>query len=243
MKQNKYDDQRFFDEYAKMPRSILGLEGAGEWHVLESMLPSLENKAVLDLGCGYGWHCRYAHKNRASKVVGVDLSKQMLKKAAELTDDSSIIYIQEAIEEINFDNHSFDVVISSLAFHYIKDFYKLSQKIYDCMKKGGHFVFSVEHPIFTAREEQDWIYNEEGTILHWPIDNYQLEGLRQTNFLADNVIKYHRTVSTYVNDLIQAGFRIRAIKEPMPTAEWIERDPNMKHELRRPMFFILAVEK
>ena len=52
---NQYDNSGFFAEYAKMSRSQYGLEGAGEWHQLEPMFPELAGKAVLDLGCGYGW--------------------------------------------------------------------------------------------------------------------------------------------------------------------------------------------
>ena len=58
MKQNKYDDPEFFLKYSGMPRSENGLVAAGEWPTLRAMLPDLNGKRVLDLGCGYGWHCR-----------------------------------------------------------------------------------------------------------------------------------------------------------------------------------------
>lgn len=54
---NIYDNEEFFEEYAKMARSQKGLDGAGEWHQLKVMFPDLKEKTVLDLGCGYGWHC------------------------------------------------------------------------------------------------------------------------------------------------------------------------------------------
>ena len=60
MKENKYDDPQFFEKYSHMARSAQGLEGAGEWYALQKMLPDFSGKRVLDLGCGYGWHCRYA---------------------------------------------------------------------------------------------------------------------------------------------------------------------------------------
>ncbi|MDQ0091039.1 SAM-dependent methyltransferase [Paenibacillus anaericanus] len=242
MKQNKYDDENFFSAYKQMPRSIQGLEGAGEWHVLKALMPDLRDKSVLDLGCGFGWHCRYAREQQASSVVGVDISEKMLQQAAELTDDAAISYLQMPIEDIEFPNAQFDVVISSLAFHYIESFEAICKKIHDVLKPGGSFIFSVEHPIFTARNEQDWYYDEQGNRLHWPVDHYSSEGKRETTFLTDNVVKYHRTISTYMNNLIQAGFTIKAVKEPLPSEEMMS-NPIMQDETRRPMFIIISAEK
>ena len=61
MTQNIYDDQDFFAGYAKLSRSIDGLAGAPEWPAIRQVLPPLFGRKVLDLGCGYGWFCRYAH--------------------------------------------------------------------------------------------------------------------------------------------------------------------------------------
>lgn len=226
-----------------MPRSVKGLEGAGEWHVLQALLPDLRNKSVLDLGCGFGWHCRYAREQRASSVVGVDLSEKMLQKARELTDDPMITFIKLPIEDIHFSEAQFDVVISSLAFHYIESFEAICNKVYRCLKAKGVFIFSVEHPIFTSRAEQDWYYDDQGNRMHWAVDTYQNEGVRETSFLTDNVIKYHRTLSTYLNNLIQAGFRIRAVNEPIPSEEMLRNTPEMVDELRRPMFLMISAEK
>jgi SAM-dependent methyltransferase len=243
VKQNKYDNSNFFSMYKKMPRSIHGLEAAGEWHVLQSLLPELRNKDVLDLGCGFGWHCRYAREQQASSVVGVDISEKMLQEAREQTDDPAISYIQMPIEDIAFSQSQFDVVISSLAFHYIESFGDICKKVHECLKPGGSFIFSVEHPIFTSRKEQDWHLDDQGNRLHWPVDHYQSEGIRETAFLTENVVKYHRTISTYMNDVIGAGFSLKAIKEPTPSAEMLKSVPDMEDELRRPMFLIISAEK
>lgn len=243
MKQNKYDDSNFFSAYKQMPRSIKGLEGAGEWHVLKALLPNLQHKDVLDLGCGFGWHCQFAGNQQARSVVGVDISEKMLQKAREQTVDPAISYLQMPIEDIEFSNSQFDVVISSLAFHYIESFEVICKKVYDCLKSEGTFIFSVEHPIFTSRNEQDWYFGNQGNRLHWPVDNYQSEGIRETSFLTEHVIKYHRTISTYINNLIEAGFVLKAVKEPMPSAEMLKNDPLMKDENRRPMFLIISAIK
>ena len=80
MKENKYDDDRFFSQYAQMSRSVEGLKGAGEWHILQKMLPDFTGKRILDLGCGFGWHCIYAIEHGAKNVTGIDISEKMLKK-------------------------------------------------------------------------------------------------------------------------------------------------------------------
>ncbi len=243
VKQNKYDDANFFSAYEQMPRSVKGLEAAGEWHVLKELMPNLHNKSVLDLGCGFGWHCRFAREQQASSVVGVDISDNMLQRAREKTDDPSISYMKMPIEDIDFSGFEFDVVISSLAFHYIESYESICNKVHDCLKPGGTFVFSVEHPIFTSRKEQAWYVDDHGNHLHWPVDNYQFEGVRETTFLTENVVKYHRTISTYINDLISAGFSIRAVKEPMPSDELLKSVPEMKDENRRPMFLMISAVK
>ncbi|TCP29421.1 methyltransferase family protein [Scopulibacillus darangshiensis] len=243
MKQNKYDNENFFSSYEQMPRSVKGLEGAGEWHVLKALIPELRNKSVLDLGCGFGWHCRFARTEHASSVVGVDISEKMLQKACEKTDDPLISYLKMPIEDIDFSDSQFDVVLSSLAFHYIRSFDAICKKVFDCLKPGGAFVFSVEHPIFTSRNEQDWYVDDQGRRLHWPVDNYQLEGLRETSFLTEDVVKYHSTFATYINDVINAGFSIKAVREPMPSEDMLKNIPEMKDENRRPMFLIVSAEK
>ena len=74
-RKTKYDDNNiFFKNTVKMSRSQQGLAGAGEWETLRKLLPDFKDKRVLDLGCGYGWHCIYAMEHGASSVVGVDIS-------------------------------------------------------------------------------------------------------------------------------------------------------------------------
>jgi len=243
MKQNKYDDPQFFDKYSQMPRSTGGLKEAGEWPALRAMLPVLQGKRVLDLGCGFGWHCRYAREQGASTVLGLDISEKMLERAREMSDDPAISYRCLAMEDIEFTAGEFDVVISSLAFHYIQDLEEVYRHIHHCLVPGGAFILSFEHPIFTARSAQDWHYGAEGERLHWPVDDYQSEGPRVANFLETEVVKYHRTVATHLNLLIGAGFTIKELCEPQPAIELLDKYDGMRDELRRPMFLIISAVK
>lgn len=243
MKQNKYDDDTFFAKYDKMPRSLHGLNGAAEWPVFRSLLPDLRGKRVLDLGCGYGWHCRYVSEQGATKVVGVDLSAKMLAEARSRSIDYDIEYRRCAIEDLDFAEGQFDLAISSLALHYVEDFPSVSRTVYRSLSPGGLFVFSVEHPIFTAMAAQEWHVGPDGERLHWPVDDYQDEALRRTRWLGEDVVKYHRTIATYFNGLIDAGFHISKVIEPTPSAEMRAQRSDLKDEHRRPAFLLIAARK
>lgn len=242
MKENKYDDNIFFEKYSQMTRSTKGLSGAGEWSELQKLLPDFAGKRVLDLGCGYGWHCIYAAKQGAEYVLGTDISHKMLEVAKEKTGSPRVEYRCGAMEELEADAESFDVALSSLAFHYIEDFPPLVEKIQNWLKPGGSFVFSVEHPVFTAYGTQDWYYGADGEILHFPVDNYYYEGKRNAVFLGESVVKYHRTLTTYLNTLLNAGFFIEHIVEPQPPEDMLEL-PGMKDEMRRPMMLLVSARK
>ena len=166
----------------------------------------------------------------------------MLKKAKELNDSSKIRYLCSAMEDLDFPDEKFDVIISSLAFHYVRDFEPLMKKISRWTKRGGYFVFSVEHPVFTAKGDQDWYYDSKGEIMHFPVDNYYYEGKREAVFLGEKVIKYHRTLTTYVNSLLQNGFELRHLIEPAPPENMMDI-PGMKDEMRRPMMLIVSSVK
>ena len=127
MKQNKYDDPIFFEKYSQMSRSQQGLEGAGEWETLQKLLPDFTGKRVLDLGCGYGWHCIYAMEHGAASVTGVDLSEKMLAVAREKTHYPEVTYLHNSIEDVQFPAGSFEIVLSSLALHYVASFEAVAQ--------------------------------------------------------------------------------------------------------------------
>lgn len=243
MKENKYDDEHFFNQYCQMSRSVDGLKGAGEWHVLRGMLPDFEGKRVLDLGCGFGWHCRYAVEHGAVSVLGIDLSEKMLEEARKRNVSSLIGYRCMAIEDFDFEPESYDVVISSLTFHYLESFGEICRKVNSCLTAGGSFVFSVEHPVFTAYGSQDWHYGERGERMHWPVDNYFTEGIRNAMFLGEEVTKFHKTLTTYVNGLIRSGFEITGLVEPEPDRALFGKVPGMEDELRRPMMLIVSAIK
>lgn len=239
---NQYDNEEFFVQYAQMSRSRQGLSGAGEWHQFKDMFPDLKGKQVLDLGCGYGWHCQYAAEQGAEQVLGIDLSEKMIAEANTRNSDERITYRVCGLEEYEYPERAFDYVISNLVLHYVEDIEAVFRKVHQTLRPGGVFLLNIEHPIFTAGVDQDWIYDEDGAPLYWPVDGYFYPGERTTHFLGQNVTKQHHTLAQILTGILNTGFRLEAVEEAMPSGDMLEI-PGMKDELRRPMMLLVRAVK
>lgn len=242
MAQNIYDDATFFKGYSALARSERGLDGAPEWPRLRRLLPTLEGARVIDLGCGFGWFAKYAADNHATHISAYDLSENMLTRARTENGDPHITYAQADLNALKLTPASADLVYSSLALHYLTELKALFGEIARALKPGGAFVFSVEHPMFTAPQNPQWIKGEKGEK-GWPINNYLIEGPRTTNWLADGVVKQHRTVSTYLNLLIANGLTLAHVEEWGPSDRQLADNPSLADERQRPTFLLIAAQK
>lgn len=237
-----YDDQVFFSRYACMDRSVRGLAGAGEWHQLRPLFPPLAGKDVLDLGCGYGWHCRYAADQGARTVLGIDLSEKMIAEAKRRNSGKSITYRVCGLEAYGYPGERWDCVVSNLVLHYIADLDEVYRNVHRTLRPGGTFLFNIEHPVFTAGVGQDWIYDGEGHALCWPVDGYFRPGPRETHFLGCAVEKQHHTLTQILMGLLRTGFVLEAVEEAEPPEEMMDL-PGMADELRRPMMLLVRAKK
>lgn len=185
---------------------------------LFSMMPDLTGKKILDLGCGLGEHCKRFVENGAKQVVGVDISEKMLEVAKLENSDDKITYLNMPMEDISHLQEKFDIVLSSLAFHYVEDFEGVIRNVYEMLEESGVFIFSQENPLCTCHSGGNrWTRDENGNKIHLNLAYYGVEGERESAWFVDNVKKYHRTFSTIVNALIEAGFTIEKMIEPLPT--------------------------
>ena len=93
MTQNIYDDAGFFAGYSRLPRSVEGLAGAPEWPNLQALLPDLRDKRVVDLGCGFGWFCRWAREAGAPRACSASTCRNGCWRGPETeTADAAIAY-------------------------------------------------------------------------------------------------------------------------------------------------------
>jgi SAM-dependent methyltransferase len=239
MTQNIYDNQDFFEGYSRLERSIHGLDGAPEWPALRALLPDVTGLRVLDLGCGYGWFCRWARQHGAAHVLGVDVSERMLQRARDAWHDDQMAYERADLEDVALSGASCDLVYSSLAFHYLTKLPELAARVYAALVPGGRLVFSVEHPTVTASHHATWKHDAQGRQF-WPVDHYFDEGPRSTNWLVDGVVKQHRMLGTYFSLLRRAGFVVTHVEDWGPTLEQVAARPDWATERDRPLFLLVA---
>ena len=195
-----------------------------------------------DLGCGFGWFCRWARENGAAEVLGIDVSEKMLARAAAMTRDGAITYRRAGMEQLVLPSGTYDLVYSSLAFHYVENLGALLAEVHGSLVADGSLVFSVEHPIFTARSEPEWSRNAAGRNA-WAVDRYLDEGPRLTDWLAQGVIKRHRTLASYLNTLLELGFALSRVEEWAPSAAQIASEPSWADERQRPPFLLVAARR
>ena len=229
MEQNIYDNEDFYNGYHELRNSkeVPNANDLIEIPQLFDLIGDVKDKKILDLGCGAGGHDRKLIELGAKSVLGIDISTKMIEEARNSNNSDKIRYKILSMNNIEEINEKFDMVVSSLAIHYIEDYDSLCRKVFNLLNDGGEFVFSHGHPMDSAV-----ILNNvpnRYVILdgkkYFLISDYNNEGERKTNWIVDGVITYHRNMSHLVNGLIDAGFTIERLNESYATKEAIELRP------------------
>jgi SAM-dependent methyltransferase len=209
--------------------------------VLRTLVPPLDGADVVDLGCGFGWFCRWASAQGAASVLGLDVSQNMLARAAADTDDPSITYRHADLDGAELPSEVFDLAYSSLTLHYVLDLTRLIAEIARSLRPGGVFVASVEHPTYTAPTSPAWTTLDGREV--WPLDGYLREGPRVTDWLAPGVVKQHRTIATYVDVLLSNGLELTALIEWGPSDADLVTHPERATERDRSPFLLLSARR
>jgi SAM-dependent methyltransferase len=236
--QNIYDDPSFYSQYEGLDRQVHGLAYAPEWPVIQSLIPDLTGANVLDLGCGSGFSCRYTRSKGAASALGIDVSATMIAHSKDYPADDKITYEQRDLEDnLELEEGKFEFAFSSLAFHYVANFNELILQVYKALKPGATFLFTTIHPIRSAGESR-WVEHLEGKQA-WPVTEYLHEGPRTIEWLNHPVVFRHRTIQTYFEVLLGAGFQLQVFKEWSPEKEEeLKEFPFWSKSGGAPMFMI-----
>ena len=243
--QNIYDNEHFYKEYRDMREQNLNANELIEIPTIKGMLPELKGKRILDLGCGNGTMSKYFVDNGASYVLALDLSENMIAEAKEKHSAPNITYDVLGMEQIDTIKEKFDLVFSSLAFHYIEDFDKLTSDINNLLNKDGILLYSQEHPTALAPILDLGMKNriEINNKRYYLLNNYNENGKRAFLWNDCSVDKYHRNFECIINTLIKNNFTITQIKESTASQEAIELVEKYKYQKDRPYFLFVKATK
>lgn len=246
--QSIYDNPVFFERYLKLRENPKSVNELVEKPTMFSLLPDLTGKKVLDLGCGVGDHLQIYLELGAEKVVGLDLSSAMLEQAQHNFakngwKPTAYQFYNLPMQQLDQIDGKFDVITSSFAFHYIEDFADLLTKIRQKLAPNGTLIFSQEHPITTCFRGGDrWEKDENNQQVAYRLNYYRDEGERDRNWFKQPFKTYHRTIATIFNQLVQTGFKIEQVEEPMLAnqPEWHNEFKDLQH---RPILLFVKASK
>lgn len=243
---NVYDESSFFNEYQEMRGQEVNANNLIEIPIMRSILPNLKNKTILDLGCGAGSMDMFFIQNGAKRVVATDISKNMINEAKKTYDTKQIDFKVLKMEDIGKIKEKFDIVYSSLAFHYVKNFNKLIKNIYNLLKPNGILVFSQESPLSTAPiflNETDKNKIFLGEKRYNLLSDYCNEGERNNLWNGISVTKYHRTYVTLYNTLLENKFKILKSLDSYASEHAIELCEKYKYQIDKPYFVFFKAKK
>ncbi len=228
MKNNLKKDTSW-DHQAQWYDKIVG-ENGSYYHknvivpkVLE-LIGNINNKKILDLGCGQGFFTRIL-KSKGAEVVGVDLSKNLIETARKYPESKNITYYIANAENLYFlEKESFDYVISILSIGNIRNTDKVFKEIYFILKQKGKFIFVIIHPCFRIPRQSQWEYDESKKIQYRRIDRYGTEleipiithpGKVKNKDITDQdyTIMFHRPLSNLCKHLFENKFYISYLDE------------------------------
>ena len=235
-----YDNPGVFEIYSRHRAKPDCPNETIEQPILWKMMGSPQGLKILDLGCGDARVARKFREAKAGRYVGIEGSKRMYVMAQRyVLEGFSEIKLQR-LEDFVPTDPTFDLVISSLVFHYIEDLEEMFLKVNQSLRPGGRFIFSVEHPVITSchRSMETSRLRES-----WLVDDYFARGERRLNWMGDVVTKYHRTVEDFLDLLSRAGFRLERLKEAEPPAENFRDKELLARRLRIPLFLMISAEK
>ena len=207
-----------------------------EWPCIQSMLPDIKGKSVIDLGCGSGRYTFLLEEASPRKLTGVGISDEMLRIAREKAQSrgSKARFIKGDLHDF-VPEDQYDVVFSSTLSHYIVDLFPLFANIYDMLTYKGICIISVVNPIYSAHITKvgrgEAAPHTDSFIQPWYNGDEELEELLSYS--------YHHTFSDYINAIIHNGLTILEMQEPVHT-DTTEGDSAVREI---PSYLIIKLQK
>ncbi len=163
---------------------------------------------VLDAGCGSG-PLMQALRARGAVVSGFDLSPVMVELARERLGEGADVRVADLAAPLPYPDASFDLVVVSLALHYVEDWASALAELRRVLRPGGRLTVSIIHPMVYA-------------IVYPEADYFTLTRYSEDYDYGDETVwmtYWHRPLQDVIGAFIDGGFRITEVTEPPPAAD------------------------
>jgi ubiquinone/menaquinone biosynthesis C-methylase UbiE len=214
---------------------------------MRSLLPNVQDKKVLSLGCGSGEDSNYLQQQGASESVGIDISDELIKIAIESYPNCSFKTMD--MEKLDFPDRTFDFAYSSLALHYLSDWSQTFTEVFRILKPNSYFLFSCNHPLLSAmdttersdevRIRQLSMATNKKTKTVEIVGDYLERHANVDGVSGLEVTTWHKSMTEILNESASAGFVLDVLLEPKPLQEMEEVSPLNFEKLSKIPFFIL----
>lgn len=194
----------------------------------------LENADVLDLGCGEGYVARQLAKRGATKVLGIDVSREMVERARDAAlesgDSNAEFIVGDASKFDELPENAFDLVVAVFLFNYVTtdEMGRIMKNVARALRPGGRFVFSVPHPSlpFLCRKAPPFYFEPNGAN-YFDGRDATFEGeIWRRDGKSVPVRCVHKTQKDYFVALRAAGFdSMPEVEELHVTDEHVKFDP------------------
>lgn len=196
--------------------------------MVELLPETLQGWHVLDAGCAAGWYTEHL-LNKGAVAAAIDISLNMVEAAKRRTKGKAKIVLADLTEPLPFEDDAFDLIISSLTMHYVKDWDRTFSEFARILKSGGIFQFSVHHPMSDIELSPEKAYFETERIAdYWNNGTEKVE------------VQFYRRPLHQIVNVTTTYFELKCMKEPIPTEQFKKRNPSSYEKLlRRPNFLII----
>lgn len=226
-----------FAAYEKLARAYAAKaetkaeNGYNEHPAMRAQIGDVTGLRVLDAGCGPGFLGRDLLAAGARSVVAFDVSPAMIEISRETLGESAELHVADLARELPFESESFDLVVSSLALDYVRDWSVPLGEFHRVLVPGGRLVFSVQHPLGSYA----WFHPPTAFGVH--LCEAEWKGFTEEPVTVPD---YYRSMEEILNPLLAAGFTLREIRETRPVEALRAIDP-VKYDrgMKFPTFLIL----
>lgn len=196
-----------------------------------SVLPPLAGLTILDAGCGSGWYAQHFLENGAARVVCVDVSQKMADAArARLGMHAQVLTFDLANPLTFATDGEFDLIAAPLVLHYLADWTPTLLEFQRVLKLGGTLVFSTHHPIMDVKL--------------FDLPDYFATAYIEDEWDTGKVSYYHRSLTTILNSVVEAGFVIEKVLEPQPVPAMRLTHPELYDKLmHNPWFLVIRARR